>query len=56
MRYEIIDNTLDGWKIIKSRNGEFATLKQAKNELIKICKTHIEDEKQMIKAVKNFNL
>lgn len=56
MAYKILDNTPDHWKIVEDKNGEFATLKDAKNELIKICKVHIEAEKQMIIEVKDFKI
>lgn len=54
--YKITDNTPDNWKIIKDQNGEFKTLKEAKKELIDICKSNIEAEKQMIKEVRKFKL
>lgn len=56
MRYSIPTNSPDDWEIIEDPKGEFATLKEAKNELIAICKAHIEDEKLMIKAVREFHL
>ena len=56
MRYSIPKNSPDDWEIIEDAKGEFATLKDAKKELIEICKAHIEDEKLMIKAVRDFKL
>jgi hypothetical protein len=54
MRYTIPNNTPDEWQIVPDPNGEFKTLKEAKKELISICKLHIKLEKEMINQVKNY--
>lgn len=54
MRYTITNNIPEAWEIVEDENGEFPTLKAAKNELIEICKAQIEAEKLMIKQVKEY--
>ena len=56
MKFTITDNTPDNWCIEEKEDGEFESLKEAKKELIEICKTHILTEKEMIKSVKKFKL
>ena len=56
MKYNVPTNSPDDWLIVPDKNGEFETLKEAKQYLIDIAKAQIEDEKQMIKEVREFKL
>lgn len=54
MRYNATTSSPDDFEIVPDENGEFATIEEAKQYLIDVCKSHISDELNLIKQIRKY--